>query len=72
MPELASVIAMLSWKLSQEAIRSMRTAQFDIDIGRQYFDFVCEYLAFMLHAADRIAHRALLPINASSSPPRLR
>jgi hypothetical protein len=59
MPELASVIAMLSWKLSQEAIRSMRAAQFDIDIGRQYFDFVCEYLAFMLHAADRIAHRAL-------------
>jgi len=59
MPELASVIAMLAWKLSQQAIRSMRDAQFDIDIGRQYFNFVCEYLAFMLHAADRIAHRAL-------------
>lgn len=59
MPELASVIAMLAWKLSQDAIRRMRAAQFDIDIGRQYFDFVCEYLAFMLHAADRIAYRAL-------------
>jgi hypothetical protein len=58
-PELASVIAMLGWKLSQDAIRRMRAAQFDIDIGRQYFDFVCEYLAFMLHAADRIAYRAL-------------
>jgi len=57
--ELASVIAMVAWKLSQDAIRSMRAAQFDIDIGRQYFDFVCEYLAFMLHAADRIAYRAL-------------
>jgi hypothetical protein len=57
--ELASVIAMLGWKLSQDAIRRMREAQFDIDIGRQYFDFVCEYLAFLLHAADRIAHRAL-------------
>lgn len=57
--ELASVIAMLAWKLSQDAIRHMRTAQFDIDIGRQYFDFVCEYLAFMLHAADRVAYRAL-------------
>ena len=57
--ELASVIAMLGWKLSQEAIRRMRAAQFDIDIGRQYFDFVCEYLAFMLHAADRIAYRVL-------------
>jgi hypothetical protein len=59
MPELASVIAILGWKLSQDAIRRMRTAQFDIDIGAQYFDFVCEYLAFTLHAADRIAHRRL-------------
>jgi hypothetical protein len=59
MPELASVIAMLGWKLSQEAIRRMRAAQFDIDIGTQYFDFVCEFLAFMLHAADRLAYRAL-------------
>jgi hypothetical protein len=59
MAEFASVIGMLGWKLSQDAIRSMRAAQFDIDIGRQYFDFVCEYLAFMLHAADRIAYRTL-------------
>jgi hypothetical protein len=59
LPELASVIAMLGWKLSQDAIRRMREAQFDIDIGRQYFDFVCEYLAFLLHAADRIAYRTL-------------
>lgn len=57
--ELASVIAMLAWKLSQDAIRHMRAAQFDIDIGSQYFDFVCEYLAFMLHAADRVAHRVI-------------
>lgn len=61
LPELASVIAMLGWKLSQEAIRRMREAQFDIDLGRQYFDFVCEYLAFLLHAADRIAYRGLTP-----------
>jgi hypothetical protein len=57
--EFAGVIAMLGWKLSQDAIRRMRAAQFDIDIGRQYFDFVCEYLAFMLHAADRVAYRML-------------
>jgi hypothetical protein len=59
MAELASVIAMLGWKLSQDAIKNMRRAQFDIDIGRQYYDFVCEYLAFMLHAADRIAYSKL-------------
>jgi hypothetical protein len=59
MAELASVIAMLAWKLSQDAIKRMRQAQFDIDIGSQYFDFVCEYLAFMLHAADRVAYGKL-------------
>jgi hypothetical protein len=59
MAQLASVIAMLAWKLSQDAIKRMRQAQFDIDIGSQYFDFVCEYLAFMLHAADRIAYGKL-------------
>jgi hypothetical protein len=59
MPELASVAAMLGWKLAQDAIRRMREARFDIDAGRCYFDFVCEYLAFLLHAADRIAYREL-------------
>lgn len=59
MPELASVAAMLGWKLAQDAIRRMRDAHFDIDAGRRYFDFVCEYLAFLLHATDRIAYRRL-------------
>ena len=61
MAELAGVVGTLGWKLSQEAIRSMRGAQFDIDVGRQYFDFVCEYLAFILQAADRVAYRKLAP-----------
>jgi hypothetical protein len=59
MPELASVVAALGWTLSQNAIRNMRKADFDIDVGRPYFDFVCEYLAFVVHVTDRIAHRML-------------
>lgn len=54
---LASVIAVLSWKLAIEAIKRMRKADYDIDIGRPYFDFVCEFLAFLAVAADRIAYR---------------
>lgn len=61
MAELASVIAMLGWKLAVDSIKRMREAKFDIDLGRAYFDFVCEYLAFLAHAADRIAHRDLEP-----------
>jgi len=56
---LASVVAMLAWKLAMESIKRMREAKFDIDIGRSYFDFVCEYLAFLAHLADRIAYRDL-------------
>ena len=56
MAEHASVIAMLAWKLGQESITRMREADYDIEVGRGWFDFVCEYLVFLTLAADRIAH----------------
>lgn len=59
MEENATVVAALAWRLSQQAIRRMREAGFDIDAGAQYFQFVCEFFVFVLHAADRIAYRLL-------------
>ena len=56
---LASVIATLAWKLAIDSIKRMRAAQFDIELGRSYFDYACEHLAFLAHLADRIAHREL-------------
>ena len=56
---LASVIATLAWKLAVDSIRNMRKAQYDIDIGRPYFEFVSEFMVFIAVAADRIAHREL-------------
>ncbi|MDP1654424.1 MAG: hypothetical protein Q8L56_17065 [Rhodocyclaceae bacterium] len=56
---LASVVAMLAWKLAVEAIKRMRKADYDIDIGRPYFDFVSEFMVFLAIAADRIAYREL-------------
>jgi hypothetical protein len=56
---LASVVAMLAWKLAIESIKRMRKAYYDIDAGKPYFDFVCEFLVFLAHAADRIAYRSL-------------
>lgn len=55
--ELASVVATLAWKLAIDSMRNMRNAQYDIDIGRPYYEFVSEYLVFLATAADRIAHR---------------
>lgn len=56
---LASVVAVLAWKLAVESIKRMRKADYDIDPGRQYFDFVCEFLAFLAVSADRVAYREL-------------
>lgn len=61
MAELASVVAMLSWKLAIESIKRMREAKFDIDLGRPYFDYVCETMAFHAHFADRVAFDKLAP-----------
>jgi hypothetical protein len=59
MPERAGVVAATAWRFVQHAIKRMREAQFDIDIGQPYFDFVCEFLVFMTHVADRITYRLL-------------
>jgi hypothetical protein len=56
---LASVVALLAWKLAVDAIKRMRDANYDIDIGKPYFDFVCEFLVFMALAADRVAYMKL-------------
>ncbi|HSQ06069.1 MAG TPA: hypothetical protein VLN59_18675 [Burkholderiales bacterium] len=59
MEETAGVIAALGWRLAQQAIQRMRRAGFDIEPGEQSFDIISEYLAFILHAADRIAFQLL-------------
>jgi len=56
---LASVAAVLAWKLAIASIKRMRKADYDIDPGRPYFDFVCEFLAFLAVCADRVAYREL-------------
>ncbi len=59
MAELASVVATLTWKLAIDGIKRMRQSDYDIDIGKPYFDFVCEYMVYLALAADRIAFRKL-------------
>lgn len=57
--ELASVVATLAWKLAIDSIKRMRKADYDVDIGRPYFEFVSEFLVFLATATDRLAHREL-------------
>lgn len=59
--ELAGAVAVPAWKLAIESIGRMRRADYDIDIGRPYYEFVGEYLVYLAVAADRIAYRELEP-----------
>ncbi|MCX7896748.1 MAG: hypothetical protein N2441_02625 [Rhodocyclaceae bacterium] len=56
---IASVIALLAWKLAVDAINRMRRADYDIAPGRPFYDFVCEFLVFLAVVADRLAYREL-------------
>lgn len=59
MTELASVVGAMGWKLAIDSLKRMREADYEIDIGPTYFEFVCEYMVFLATAADRIAHADL-------------
>ncbi|MDP2239051.1 MAG: hypothetical protein Q8K18_02650 [Burkholderiales bacterium] len=59
MPQVASVMAFIIWRLAQNALKRMRTEQYDIDPGLQYFAFLSELLIFLIQIADRIAYQQL-------------
>lgn len=59
--EQASAMAFIVWRVAQNALKRMRNAHFDIDIGAPYFIFVRELLVFLIAVTDRIAHVRLAP-----------
>ena len=57
--EIGSAMGFIAWRIAQNALKSMRQADFDIDPGPQYFEFLAETLVFVVMVADRIAYRSL-------------
>ncbi len=55
--EIAGALAFDIWRISGNALKNTRKADFDIAIGNQYFSFLTEFLVFLVQVADRIAHR---------------
>jgi hypothetical protein len=55
--ELAGAAAFIIWRIGQNALKHMRSADFDIAVGAQYFAFLSEFLIFLVQLADRIAYR---------------
>lgn len=52
----ASAMAFIVWRVAQNMLTRMRSAQFDIDAGAPYFGFMREVLVFLLQVADRLAY----------------
>lgn len=59
--ELAGAVAFVIWRIGDNALKNTRKAKFEIAIGTQYFDFMSEFLVFLIQVADRIAYRQLAP-----------
>jgi hypothetical protein len=54
--EVASALGFIAWRVAQNMLKSMRRAEFDIDPGPQYFDFIAEALAFSIQVAWRLVY----------------
>ena len=53
---MAGALAFISWRVAQNALKSMRKADFDIDPGPQYFAFLAEAVAFAIQVAWRLVY----------------
>jgi len=54
--EMAHALAFITWRVAQNMLKSMRRADFDIDPGPQYFDFLAEAVIFAIQVAWRLAY----------------
>jgi hypothetical protein len=57
--EIAGALAYIVWRISDNTLKNVRKADFDIAIGDQYFAFLREFLIFLVMVADRIVYAQL-------------
>ena len=54
--DVAGALAFITWRVAQNMLKSMRRADFDIDPGPQYFDFLAEAVAFAIQVSWRLVY----------------
>lgn len=59
--ETASAMAFIVWRVTQNMLKQMREASFDIDVGPQYFAFMREVLVFLIQVLDRMVFERMTP-----------
>jgi hypothetical protein len=59
--EIAGAMAFIIWRVTQQALKNMRRADFEIAAGPKYFDFIAEWLIFLSHIADSMVWARIGP-----------
>lgn len=54
--EVAGALAFIAWGIARRMLASLRKADFDVNPGPQYFEFLSEALAFEIQVAWRVAY----------------
>jgi len=57
--EISDALAFVVSRIANNALQNTRKAKFEVETGTQYFDFLAEFLLFLILSADRIAYRDL-------------
>jgi len=57
--EISDALAFVISRIADNALKNTRKAKFEIEVGPQYFNFLAEFLMFLIISADRIAYRKL-------------
>ena len=58
-PEIADALAFVVSRIADNALKNTRKANFEIEVGPQYLDFLAEFLIFLVLVGDRIAYSNL-------------
>jgi hypothetical protein len=54
-------MAFIAWRVAQNMLKQMRSADFSIEVGPQYFAFTREVLVFLTQVLDRMAYARMAP-----------
>jgi hypothetical protein len=57
--EIAGAVAFVVWRIANQVLRNLRNADFEIEAGESYFEFLAEWLVFLVQVADRVAYERL-------------
>ncbi len=57
--EVSDALAFVAWRIADNALKNTRKADFEIEVGPQYLDFLAEFLLFLVLVSDRIAYRQM-------------